>query len=97
MSFSFYSIFTYNSYEARVNENYSTVEYNDNIYVRVDYLSEDSVFDKQIKAYLNGNSLYSRWLVAPMCYISNNQEYIKIITEDYTFVLYYKILKSTNN
>lgn len=94
MIFSISSIFIYNSYEAKVSEDYNTIKYNNNIYIRIDSLPEDCVLDKKIKAYQGGSSLSAQWLVSPMCYISNDKEYIELITEDDTIpskILYYKI------
>ncbi len=96
MIFSISSVLMYNSYEAKVSKDYNTIEYNNNIYINIDSLPEDCVLDKNIKAYQEGNSLYSQWLVSPMCYISNDKEYIEIITEDDTIpykILYYKLDK----
>ena len=96
MTFSLSSVSIYNSYEAKVNKDYTTIEYNDSVYVNVDSASVDCVFEKQLKAYQCGNSLYSQWLVSPMCYISNDKKYIKIISEDDTIdskIMYFKIIK----
>lgn len=93
MTFFISSVSIYNSYEAKVNKDYTIIEYNDNIYVNVDSVSIDCVFEKQLKAYQCGNSLYSQWLVSPKCYISNDKKYIKIITEDDTIeskTMYFK-------
>lgn len=94
ISFSAFFIIVGNSYKAKVSENYSTVEYNDTIYIKVDSLPDDCLLDEKLKAYQDGYSIFSQWLVSPICYISKDKEYIQLITEDDTIgskVLYYKI------
>ena len=94
VSFFVVSLFAYNSYEAKVSNDYKVVEYNNNTYFVTDLSSQDIEFDKKIKTYQCGESLYSQWLVSPMCYVSIDKEYIKIITEDDTIeskVLYYSL------
>lgn len=94
ISFSAFFIIDCNSYKAKVSESYSTVEYNNNIYTKIDSLPDNCLLDEKVKVYQNGNSVFSQWLVSPMCYVSDDKEYIKLITEDDTInskVLYYKI------
>ncbi|MDD6728056.1 MAG: hypothetical protein PUE08_02410 [Eubacteriales bacterium] len=91
--FSEYSVYDYNSYDAKVAEDYSSVEYGNALYVKADAVPEDVSFDNQLKAYQKGNSVFSQWLVSPMCRTSNDGRYIQVITEDDTIspqTIYYE-------